>query len=200
MLSSIEVQDSKFKVKNRKFKMQNYGNSSSYNTHHASHITHHMILRVIREVALAAGAHGMVAGQAMDISSENSRPDKDILNFIHLHKTAALITASVRIGGILSNIEEKKLKALTEYGRKIGLAFQIIDDILDIEGSTEVLGKKTGSDIKMNKMTYPSLYGLEESRQKANNLILDAIDSLRIFSSKADYLRKIALYILKRKA
>ncbi|NWF52408.1 MAG: polyprenyl synthetase family protein [Nitrospirae bacterium] len=199
MLSNMEVQSLKFKVQNEKFKMQKCENSFPYISHHVSRITYDTILRVIHEVALAAGVHGMVAGQAMDISSDNSKPDKDILNFIHLHKTAALITASVRMGGILSNIEEKKLKALTEYGKKIGLAFQIVDDILDIEGSAEVLGKKTGSDIKMNKMTYPALYGIEESRQEANDLISDAIDSLQIFYSDADYLRKIALYILKRR-
>ncbi len=158
------------------------------------------IIRVIREVALASGLHGMVAGQAMDISSDSSKPDEETLNFIHLHKTAALITASVRIGGILSNVKEKKLKALTEYGQKVGLAFQIIDDILDIEGSPEVLGKTAGSDIKMNKMTYPALYGIEKSRQKAKDLISDAIDSLRVFSSEADNLREIARYLLKRRA
>jgi geranylgeranyl diphosphate synthase type II len=142
----------------------------------------------------------MVGGQALDIFSENIEPDKDTLNFIHLHKTAALITASVRMGAILGNIKEKKLKALTEYGTGIGLAFQIIDDILDIEGNAEELGKTAGSDIKMKKMTYPALCGTEKSRQKAKDLLSDAIDSLKIFSSEADQLRKIARYLLKRRA
>ena len=158
------------------------------------------IIKVIREVALAAGMHGMVGGQALDIFSENLEPDKDTLNFIHLHKTAALITASVRMGAILANIKEKKLKVLTEYGTGIGLAFQIIDDILDIEGNPEELGKTAGSDIKMKKMTYPALCGSVRSKQKAENLISVAIDSLKIFSSEADPLRKIALYLLKRRA
>jgi len=158
------------------------------------------IIKVIREVALAAGMHGMVGGQALDIFSENLEPDRDTLNFIHLHKTAALITASVRIGAILANIKEKKLKALTEYGKGIGLAFQIIDDILDLEGNPEELGKTAGSDIRMKKMTYPALCGSVRSRQKAEDLISDAIDSLKIFSSEADQLRKIALYLLKRRA
>lgn len=158
------------------------------------------LIRIINEIAYASGLHGMVAGQAMDISSDNSKPDKDVLDFIHLNKTAALITASVRMGGILSNVKEKKLKALTEYGKRVGLAFQIIDDILDIEGSDEVLGKRVGSDLKMNKMTYPALYGLENSRQRAKDLISEAIDSLRIFSSEADSLREIARYLLKRRA
>jgi len=158
------------------------------------------LIKIIREVSLASGVHGMVGGQALDIFSESIEPDKDTLNFIHLHKTAALITASVRMGAILANIKEKKLKALTEYGTGIGLAFQIIDDILDIEGNAEELGKTAGSDIKMKKMTYPALCGTEKSRQKAKDLISDAIDSLKIFSSEADQLRKIARYLLKRRA
>lgn len=170
------------------------------NNLHSSSLKLSDLIKIIREVSLASGVHGMVGGQAMDIFSENIEPDKDTLNFIHLHKTAALITASVRMGAILANIKEKKLKALTEYGTGIGLAFQIIDDILDIEGNAEELGKTAGSDIKMKKMTYPALCGTEKSRQKAKDLISDAIDSLKIFSSEADQLRKIARYLLKRRA
>lgn len=170
------------------------------NNLHSSSLKPSNLIKIIREVSLASGVHGMVGGQALDIFSENIEPDKDTLNFIHLHKTAALITASVRMGAILANIKEKKLKALTEYGTGIGLAFQIIDDILDIEGNAEELGKTAGSDIKMKKMTYPALCGTEKSRQKAKDLIADAIDSLKILSSEADQLRKIARYLLKRRA
>lgn len=170
------------------------------NNPHSSSLKLSDLIKIIREVSLASGVHGMVGGQALDIFSESIEPDKDTLNFIHLHKTAALITASVRMGAILANIKEKKLKALTEYGTGIGLAFQIIDDILDIEGNAEELGKTAGSDIKMKKMTYPALCGTEKSRQKAKDLISDAIDSLKIFSSEADQLRKIARYLLKRRA
>ena len=170
------------------------------NNLHSSSLKPSNLIKIIREVSLASGVHGMVGGQALDIFSENIEPDKDTLDFIHLHKTAALITASVRMGAILANIKEKKLKALTEYGTGIGLAFQIIDDILDIEGNAEELGKTAGSDIKMKKMTYPALCGTEKSRQKAKDLISDAIDSLKIFSSEADQLRKIARYLLKRRA
>jgi geranylgeranyl diphosphate synthase type II len=170
------------------------------NNLHSSSLKPSDLIKIIREVSLASGVHGMVGGQALDIFSENIEPDKDTLNFIHLHKTAALITASVRMGAILANIKEKKLKALTEYGTGIGLAFQIIDDILDIEGNAEELGKTAGSDIKMKKMTYPALCGTEKSRQKAKDLLSDAIDSLKIFSSEADQLRKIARYLLKRRA
>lgn len=157
------------------------------------------LIKVIREVALSAGVHGMVGGQAMDISSENSQPDRDTLTFIHLHKTAALITASVRMGGILADSDDDKLKALTKYGENIGLAFQIIDDILDIEGNAEELGKTAGSDMKMKKMTYPSLYGIKKSRKEAENLISEAIDALSLFSSEADQLRGIAHYLIQRR-
>ncbi|MEW6162887.1 MAG: polyprenyl synthetase family protein [Nitrospirota bacterium] len=155
------------------------------------------LIKVIREIALSAGAHGMVGGQALDIFSENSEPDRDTLTFIHLHKTAALITVSVRMGPILADSDGDTLKALTKYGENIGLAFQVIDDILDIEGNTKELGKTAGSDVK--KMTYPALYGIEKSRQKAADLISGAIDALKIFSSEADQLRGIAYHLLKRR-
>jgi geranylgeranyl diphosphate synthase type II len=157
------------------------------------------LIRVIREVALSAGAHGMVGGQAIDISSENSKPDRDTLTFIHRHKTAALMAASVRMGGILADCNEKTLKALTDFGEKTGLAFQITDDILNIEGNTEELGKAAGSDAKMRKMTYPAFYGIEKSRHEAENLVTEAIDALAIFSSNADPLREIARYLIQRR-
>jgi geranylgeranyl diphosphate synthase type II len=158
------------------------------------------LMRVIRDIAISAGACGMVGGQAQDILSENSEPDRETLYFIHLHKTAALITTSVRMGPILTDIGGDILKALTRYGENVGLTFQIIDDILDIEGNTEELGKSAGSDKKKKKMTYPLLYGIEGSRLKAQELILEAIDALRIFSSEADPLREIASYLIRRRA
>jgi geranylgeranyl diphosphate synthase type II len=157
------------------------------------------LITVIREVALSAGIHGMVGGQAIDISSENSKPDRDTLTFIHTHKTAALITASVRMGGILADSDGNILKALTEYGERIGLAFQIIDDILNIEGKAEELGKASGSDAKMKKMTYPSLYGVEKSKREAENLVSEAIDALALFPSDADPLRATARYLIQRR-
>lgn len=164
-----------------------------------SPFTYHSILRVIHEVAMAAGAHGMVGGQVQDILSEGLKPDRHTLHFIHLHKTAALITASVRMGPILAESSKDTLKALTRYGENIGLAFQIVDDILDIEGNPEEVGKTIGLDMERKKMTYPALYGIEESRQKVANLVAAAIESLRAFSSKADPLREIALYLMKRR-
>ena len=157
------------------------------------------LMKAIREIAIAAGARGMVGGQAQDILSENSQPDKDTLRFIHLHKTAALIKASVRIGALLAGARGAKLKALTTYGENTGLTFQIIDDILDIEGNTEEIGKSAGSDIEKKKMTYPSLFGIEESRRIAQELVAEGINALKQFSSEAEPLREIARYLIERR-
>jgi geranylgeranyl diphosphate synthase type II len=159
-----------------------------------------ILLKAVREVALAAGHNGMVGGQAQDFISEDAEPDSETLEFIHLHKTAALIKSSVRIGPILAGSRKEKLQALTKYGENTGLAFQIIDDMLDVEGSAEELGKPVGSDSRKKKMTYPSLYGIEGARKKANELISIAIDAIGIFSSEADPLREIAGYLAKRRA
>lgn len=166
----------------------------------SSTIASRTLVMAIREVAMASGANGMVGGQVQDILSESADPDSDTLEFIHLHKTTALITASVRIGPILAGSGRKRLDALTRYGESVGLAFQIIDDILDIEGTTEELGKSAGSDSQKNKLTYPSLFGIEGARQKAKILIKAAEDALGIFSSEADPLREIAQYLVERRA
>ncbi len=108
----------------------------------------------------------MVGGQAQDILSENGVPDVETLEFIHLHKTAALIKASVIIGPVLAGSERSILEALSDYGGHIGLVFQIIDDILDVEGTTEELGKTAGSDLRRSKLTYPALYGAGEGAAK----------------------------------
>jgi geranylgeranyl diphosphate synthase, type II len=158
------------------------------------------VLEVIREVSIASGCYGMVGGQAQDILSENSKPDGETLEFIHLHKTAALIKASVKMGPILAGGKRSILEALTIYGGHIGLAFQVVDDVLDVEGTTEELGKTAGSDLKKKKLTYPAIYGTEKARQKAGDLVRMAIDSLKPFLSEADPLREIALYLLKRRA
>jgi len=156
------------------------------------------LLKALHEIATAAGADGMVAGQAMDILSEGKTPDEETLKFIHTHKTAALISASVKIGPILADAEEAQYSALSLYGQSIGLAFQIVDDILDIVGDEKRLGKPVGSDLEKNKMTYPALYGIDESRKKANELIDRAIEALEPFGEKATPLKEIALYILQR--
>ncbi len=172
----------------------------SNNTRRACQFSPYTILKVIREVSMAAGIHGMVGGQAQDLLSEDAEPDAETLSFIHSHKTAALITVSVRSGGILANCSDQELFRLTKYGENIGLAFQVIDDILDVEGETEVLGKPKGSDEKKKKMTYPRLYGIDKSREKARELIHGAINSLETFDENAEPLRAIARYMLERKS
>lgn len=157
------------------------------------------LIKAVREVAFASGVHGMVGGQAQDILSEGSHPDGNTLSFIHLHKTAALITASVRIGPILADSGMKKLRALTRYGENIGLAFQIVDDILDVEGTTQELGKPVGSDMTKSKLTYPSLYGIEIARQKADDCLSESLHSVEMFSSDAEPLREIAHYLVTRR-
>lgn len=159
-----------------------------------------LVLQVIREIAFASGIMGMVGGQAADLIYETREPDHETLYFIHTHKTASLIRASVRAGGILAGCKDYQLRCLSDYGEKIGLAFQIWDDILDIEGETEVIGKPRGSDEKKKKMTYPRLFGIERSRQMASELIQEAIDLLSPFDEKAEPLRGIARYLLERKS
>ncbi len=156
------------------------------------------LLRVIYEISMAAGLRGMVAGQAYDLISEGKEPNGEIVEFIHLHKTAAMIRASVKTGALLAEASEDKIDRLESYGEAIGLAFQIVDDILDIESTTEEMGKPQGSDMQRGKMTYPRVYGIEKSRKKAKELVDKALETLSIFDEKAEPLRQIALYIVKR--
>jgi geranylgeranyl diphosphate synthase type II len=158
------------------------------------------LVRVINEIAKAAGFFGMVGGQVADLESEGQAVDNEILDYIHVHKTEAMITVSIRVGAILSDAREEELKSLTEYGKKIGLAFQIADDILDIESSRDVLGKDTGSDEERKKVTYPALLGLEPSRKKAFELVQEALADIQYFDEKADPLRSIAQFIVERKS
>jgi len=123
-----------------------------------------------------------------------------MVDYIHTHKTEALITVSIRAGAIAAGAEEEDLNALSEYGRKTGLAFQIADDILDIESCREILGKDTGSDEGSKKATYPSLIGLEESREETRRLVEDALSDINRFNEKAKPLRMIARFIAERKS
>jgi geranylgeranyl diphosphate synthase type II len=155
-------------------------------------------LEALRELSTASGVRGMVGGQVQDIISEDSDPDAETLRYIHEHKTGALIAASVRLGGILAEAGGGMSASLTDYGKSLGLAFQIVDDILDVTGNEEVLGKPVGSDIKKKKMTYPALYGIEASMRNAEALISEAVGALALFDRKADPLREIARYIAER--
>ncbi len=161
-------------------------------------IPHTRLLYALRELSFSAGIRGMVSGQAMDIISEGREVEKEILDFIHSHKTADLIRASVKIGGILSKTDEQKVNALSRYGEHIGLAFQIIDDILDRVGNTEEMGKSTGSDDLKKKMTYPVLYGIEKSQEIAEGHIRNALHAVEGFRDNALWLKEIANYLLMR--
>lgn len=157
------------------------------------------VLRAIHEISKAAGVFGMVGGQVMDIESEGRSVKEETLYFIHEHKTAALITASVRVGAILCGAPEAQLDALTEYGRSIGLAFQIADDILNVEGDRTLLGKDTGTDEARKKATFPALIGIEASRDRAEELVERALEALGIFDDRAEPLRGIARFVMERK-
>jgi geranylgeranyl diphosphate synthase type II len=140
----------------------------------------------------------MVGGQALDIASEGKDIPFETLRFLHSCKTGALITASVQTGAIIGQATEPQFKALTEYGENIGLAFQIVDDILNVEGTEKELGKAVGSDAALNKATYPSLFGIEETHTKAKNAVHNALAALENFDAKADHLRELAKYIYYR--
>jgi len=161
-------------------------------------VTAPRLIAIMREISLASGAFGMVGGQVVDMESEGKDVDLPTLEYIHTHKTGALIRASVRTGAIYAKANEKRLKALTRYGERVGLAFQIADDILDIVGSQEEIGKDVGSDLKKGKKTFPSFYGLEESRMRAKEVSEQALAALKDFDRKADPLRELAKYIVNR--
>lgn len=156
------------------------------------------LLEVARETAGAIGSMGTVGGQMVDIEMAGKEPDLAALEYIHTHKTGKLIVASVRGGAALAGAEDDQLAALTEYGRNIGLAFQIVDDLLDVEGSREKTGKTPGSDLKNKKLTYPSLMGVEESRKLAVKLTDRAMESVAMFGEPGARLRDLAEYVIAR--
>ncbi|MDP1991567.1 MAG: polyprenyl synthetase family protein [Syntrophales bacterium] len=158
------------------------------------------LLDVTREISEAAGWFGMVAGQVLDVRSEGKTVDLKTLQQIHRLKTGAMIRVSLRAGAILSGASAAALASLSDYGRQIGLAFQIADDILNVEGDRALLGKGTGSDAARGKVTFPALLGVEASRARAKALIGEAVASLASFDERAAPLRLIALYILDRKS
>jgi geranylgeranyl diphosphate synthase type II len=150
-----------------------------------------------RELAVAAGLEGMVGGQMADLEGEGRTPSADELRYIHEHKTGALITAAVACGGIMAGADKATLQRLRSYGKAIGLAFQVIDDILDETATAEQLGKSPGKDSASDKMTYPRLYGLEGARKYAEDLISKACDELSGLKN-AEGLRTIAEYFVAR--
>lgn len=156
-------------------------------------------VQVIGVIAEAASYRGMVGGQVVDILSQNKRADLETVQQMHSRKTAALIAAVTESGALTGKGSEAQVAALARYGRAIGLAFQIADDILDIEGDTELLGKTTGADEARGKVTYPAAVGLERSRQTANEMVNDALAALEGFDDRANPLRSLANYIITRK-
>lgn len=157
------------------------------------------LLRVIDLIASAAGYKGMVGGQVVDITYEGKEPDPSVVEYIHRHKTAALIAASVTAGTILAGGNKDEEKSINRYGQQVGLAFQIADDILNIQGDRKIMGKGTGSDKEKGKMTYPSVFGTAESTKIQKELIKNAIESLKGFDNRAEPLRDLARYIINRK-
>jgi len=157
-------------------------------------------LAVIQEIAQAAGINGMVGGQALDVLSGKFLSDENTLHEIHRRKTGALIVAAVKSGAIIFNARKDKIQALAEYGINVGLAFQIADDILNVEGDRELMGKETGSDAAHDKLTYPSLLGLDLAKEKLAKYIDAAIASLSGFDERARPLLVIARYIMERKS
>jgi geranylgeranyl diphosphate synthase, type II len=156
------------------------------------------LLQVIRDVARAAGLWGMVGGQVMDIQAEGKVVDLDGVYGMHVRKTGAMIGVSVTSGALLAGAGEGQLAALADYGRRIGLAFQIADDILNVTGSPALMGKNTGSDQHRGKVTFPSVIGLAASWAKLDELVYQAISDLEGFDRKADPLRDLAKFIMER--
>lgn len=156
-----------------------------------------IVKRIINEVAKASGAEGMVGGQVMDVLYDGAEGSKSILDYIHMHKTTALIRASVRVGAIMAEAKRKELNQLTKYGECVGLAFQIVDDILDFEGDEETVGKRLRKD--KGKQTYVKHYGITTSKLKVEKLIEEAVSSVSFLGEKGEILRDIAIYIGRRK-
>jgi geranylgeranyl diphosphate synthase, type II len=150
------------------------------------------------EIASAAGSRRLIAGQVADLEAEGQRINRAQLRYIHENKTAALLTASVRLGAMAANANAKQLTAITAFGRALGLAFQVIDDVLDVTQTSEKLGKSAGKDVAAKKATYPAVIGLEKSRKEARRLTREAHASLKSLGENAAVLRALADYLLQR--
>lgn len=155
---------------------------------------------VVKEIAEAAGPYGMVSGQVVDLLSENKQIDSDTLKYMHQQKTGAMFRAAIRSGAWLAGASERQLAALTEYAKQFGLAFQITDDVLDVIGSSDKIGKPIGSDERNHKSTYVSLYTLEGAQKLAQQSVEQAIKALEIFGEEAKILRQLVQYLLTRES
>ena len=153
---------------------------------------------LVAELARGAGAGGMLAGQMADMVFEGAQPTAEAVEFIHRHKTAALIASALRLGAIAADAPQATVDRLGRFGEKLGLAFQIADDALDVEGTTEQLGKTAGKDAASGKVTYPAVFGLAESQRRAGQLVEEALAELNAFGPAADLLRDLARYAVTR--
>ena len=153
---------------------------------------------LLREIAVAAGSQKLIAGQVADLEAEGKKATRGQLSYIHRNKTAAILTTSVRLGAMSANANPKQLRAITGFGRALGLAFQVIDDILDVTQTMEKLGKSAGKDVAAKKATYPAVIGLEKSRREAGRLTRQAHRALSGFAAKAKPLHALANYLLER--
>ncbi|MCP4368732.1 MAG: polyprenyl synthetase family protein [Deltaproteobacteria bacterium] len=156
-------------------------------------------LNVIHDISIAVGYKGMIDGQMKDIISEGTLLSLDDLENMHALKTGALIEASIRCGAVLGNGSQEQINKLGIYAKNLGIAFQVTDDILNVVGNPEVMGKAIGTDENRKKSTYPLIMGLNESKEFAANIVNNALKAIEIFDNKADPLRAVARYILKRK-
>ncbi|MFY9978899.1 MAG: polyprenyl synthetase family protein [Candidatus Sulfotelmatobacter sp.] len=157
-------------------------------------------VRIIEEIARGTGTvDGMIGGQVVDLEAEHTQPTAEMLEYIHRSKTAALITASLVSGGLYAGANDGEVRQLRTFGRSVGLAFQIVDDILDVTQTSEQLGKTAGKDTAAQKATYPALFGLKESEHKADSLVKVALEQLESFGERAITLKELARYLVERK-
>ena len=156
-------------------------------------------VRIIAEIAHATGTvDGMIGGQVMDLEAEHTKSDVKTLEYIHRSKTGALLTASVVTGGMYAGADDSEVESLRQFGMNIGLAFQIVDDVLDVTQTSEQLGKTAGKDMASEKVTYPALFGIEASIKKADELVAKASGALDRFDERAAELREIAAFLVER--
>lgn len=157
-------------------------------------------VRIIQEIARGTGTiDGMIGGQVVDLEAEHTRPTPEMLEYIHRSKTAALITASLASGGLYAGGNDAEVEKLRAFGLAIGLAFQIVDDVLDVTQTSEQLGKTAGKDMASEKATYPALFGIEASLKKADGLVSAAFAELESFGSRAEPLKELARFLVERK-
>ncbi len=165
---------------------------------HMARQRHPHALKALRIIADAAGVTGMIAGQVMDVTLEGTTPNADMVRYIHENKTAQMITAPVVAGLVLAGASDEQVQAGRDYGQKLGVAFQIVDDLLDLMGDEGLLGKHTGKDVQAGKLTWPAVVGAEQSEKDAAALIQGAIDAIQSFNERAEFLKTLALLMVSR--